>query len=108
MGEELPIIGLAGEELLNRIERQVQDLRESLHEARVAANDADGRAHWAWIASRNHVHHFGAEHGAELHTLVEELALDALRLRKQVHTDSLEIAGKASHVLDVIRRSRKV
>jgi len=108
MGQDEHVLGLAGDQLLNRIERQVQDLRESLHEARVAANDADGRAHWAWVAAKNHSHAEGAEHSAELMTLVQELAVDALRLRKQVHTDSLEIAGKASHVLDVVRSMRKV
>lgn len=102
------VFGLAGDQTLNKIERQVQDLRESLHEARVAANDADGRAHWAWVSAKHLSHTEGAEHSAEVMALVEELAIDTLRLRKQVHLDSLKIAQAASHVLDVVRRMRKV
>ncbi len=108
MEQDEHVLGLGGDLLLNRIERQLQDLRDSLHEARVAANDAEGRAYWSWVAAQNYSVEKGAENSAELMTLVQELAGDMLRLRKQVHKDSLEIAGKASHVLDVVRATRKV
>jgi len=100
--------GLTGEPILNKIQRQVQDLRDSLHEARVSMVGAMIKANDShFSATQLHQQH-GAEYAAELCIFAKELTQDALTLQKHVHAESLRIAGNASHVLDHIRRMRKV